>query len=101
METTIRSMISRVIARKRMTVHMTGLAAKFISNPVFPPRIFTAAISASFENKMPNASPAAMDNTAVSIFSHSRIFTRFRFPMPRILYSPNSFCRLRIRKEFV
>ena len=101
MENTILNMISRKIAKNSRTDHTMGWRATWIMNPVFPPSIFIAAISASFEKRMPDTSPAPMENSAVSIFSHRRIFTRFRFPMPNILYSPNSFCLLRIRKEFV
>ena len=34
-------------------------------------------------------------------YTHRRIRARFPFPMPRMLYRPNSFFLLRIRKELV
>ena len=43
----------------------------------------------------------ARENSAIISDSHTRIMPIFRLPIPRILYSPNSFFLRFIRNEFV
>ena len=92
---------SRKIAPNTATV--ITIARGEIENEYFtaPLRILTSASSASFDIAMPINSPTARENSAIISDSHTRIMPIFRLPIPRILYSPNSFFLRFIRNEFV
>ena len=80
----ILSMMRKKISRKSATVIPAAFGSIVKPKPISPDTILAAASSAILENRTPQISPSRMLTPAVRIFSQIRIFTRLRFPIPRI-----------------
>ena len=66
---------------------------------IYPaPIIFVITIKASLLNKMPTPRPIMIDILELIMLSATRTLPRWRFSIPRILYSPNSLLLCFIKK---
>ncbi len=85
----------------KITVNSTAFGSTVNEKSISACKIFTISSSENLEKSIPQKSPPKMEIAIMIRLSHSSTPARFHLPIPRILYKPNSFFLLLIKKEFV